>query len=175
MKKILITGGARSGKSRFAQQLAADFGGKVLFIATAEAKDEAMRLRIEAHRKSRPQDWETLEAPLGVSAVIRGYTGGAEVVVIDCITMLVSNTLLREQAKTDAEELVLKEIEALAARMDGLTATFIIVSNEVGLGVVPDSELGRRYRDCLGRANQILARRADQVYLMVAGLPVRLK
>jgi adenosylcobinamide kinase/adenosylcobinamide-phosphate guanylyltransferase len=175
MKKILITGGARSGKSRFAQQLAADFGGKVLFVATAEAKDEAMRLRIEAHRKSRPQDWETLEAPLGVSAVIRGYTGEADVVVIDCITMLVSNTLLREQAKPDAEELVLKEIEALAAKMDELAVTFITVTNEVGLGLVPDSELGRRYRDCLGKANQVLTRHADEVYLMVAGLPIRLK
>jgi adenosylcobinamide kinase/adenosylcobinamide-phosphate guanylyltransferase len=161
MKKILITGGARSGKSRFAQQLAADFGGKVLFVATAEAKDEAMRLRIEA--------------PRGVSAVIRGYTGEADVVVIDCITMLVSNTLLREQAKPDAEELVLKEIEALAAKMDELAVTFITVTNEVGLGLVPDSELGRRYRDCLGKANQVLTRHADEVYLMVAGLPIRLK
>jgi adenosylcobinamide kinase/adenosylcobinamide-phosphate guanylyltransferase len=171
VKSILITGGARSGKSRFAQKLAVEAGGQVLFIATAEAKDEAMRLRIEAHRESRPKGWKTLEAPLEISEIIGRHAGGAEIVVIDCITMLVANILLQGRS----EELVLKEIEALIKQTEGLEAIFIMVTNEVGLGVVPDNELGRRYRDCLGKANQLLARHADEVYLMVAGIPVRLK
>lgn len=171
MKSILITGGARSGKSQFAQKLAVEAGGKVLFIATAEAKDEAMRLRIEAHRESRPAGWKTLEAPLGVSEIIAQHIGEAGIVVIDCITMLVANIMLQGRG----EELVLKEIEALINQMDALEATFILVTNEVGLGIVPDNELSRRYRDCLGRANQILAQHADEVYLMLAGIPLRLK
>jgi adenosylcobinamide kinase/adenosylcobinamide-phosphate guanylyltransferase len=170
MKSILITGGARSGKSRFAQKLAAESGGKVLFVATAEAKDEAMRLRIEAHRKSRPKNWKTLEVPLEISEIIGQRVGEAEIVVIDCITMLVSNILLQGRG----EEGALKEIEALIKQMAGREATFILVTNEVGLGIVPDNELGRRYRDCLGKVNQLLARHADEVYLMVAGIPVRL-
>jgi len=175
MKSILITGGARSGKSRFAQQLAAEAGGRVLFIATAEAKDEDMRLRIEAHRESRPAGWKTLEAPLEISGIISQHAREAEIVVIDCITMLVANILLQSRGDTPAEELALKEIQAIVDQMDKLEATFIMVTNEVGLGVVPDNELGRRYRDYLGRANQILTQHADEVYLMVAGIPMRLK
>lgn len=175
MKSILITGGARSGKSQFAQKLAVEADGRVLFVATAEAKDEDMRLRIEAHRKSRPAGWRTLEAPLGVSEIIGRHMGEAKIVVIDCITMLVANILLRDQGEPFAEELALGEIKALVGQMDKLEATFILVSNEVGLGLVPDNALGRRYRDCLGRANQILAQHADEVYLMVAGIPIRLK
>jgi adenosylcobinamide kinase/adenosylcobinamide-phosphate guanylyltransferase len=174
MKIILITGGARSGKSRFAQQLAAAAGGKVLFIATAEAKDEDMRLRIEAHRQARPANWKTIEAPLEVSAII-GQHPEAKIVVIDCITMLVANIMLRDAAKASAAEVALKEIKALIDRMDKLEATFILVTNEVGLGVVPDNALGRHYRDCLGRANQMLAQHADEVYLIVMGIPVKLK
>ena len=175
MKSILITGGARSGKSQFAQKLAVEAGGRVLFVATAEAKDEDMRLRIEAHRKSRPGSWKTMEAPLEIGGIIGRHIGEAEIVVIDCITMLVANILLRGRVEASAEELALKEIKALINKMDELEATFILVSNEVGLGLVPDNELGRRYRDCLGRANRILALHADEVYLMVAGIPVKLK
>lgn len=175
LKSILITGGARSGKSQFAQKLAVEAGGRVLFIATAEAKDEDMRLRIEVHRESRPAGWKTLEAPLGISEIIGQHIGEAEIVVIDCITILVANILLQGCGEEPAEELVLKEIKALVNQMDELEATFILVSNEVGLGLVPDNELGRCYRDCLGRANQMLAQHADEVYLMVAGIPIRLK
>jgi adenosylcobinamide kinase/adenosylcobinamide-phosphate guanylyltransferase len=170
MKSILITGGARSGKSQFAQKLAVEAGGKVLFVATAEAKDEPMRLRIEAHRESRPKGWKTLEAPLEISGIIGQHIGEAGIVVIDCITMLVANILLQGRG----EKRALKEIEALIKQMEGLEVTFILVTNEVGLGLVPDNELGRRYRDCLGQANQLLARHADEVYLMVAGIPFRL-
>ena len=175
MKSILITGGARSGKSRFAQELALEAGGRVLFVATAEAKDEDMRRRIEAHRRSRPEGWETLEVPLGINGTFSRRAEGAEIVVVDCITMLVANIMLQSQGETAAEEMALKEVNALVSKVAAMEATFIIVTNEVGLGLVPDNELGRRYRDCLGGANQLLAYCADEVYLMVAGIPLRLK
>lgn len=175
MKSILITGGARSGKSQFAQQLAIEIGGRVLFVATAEAKDEDMRRRIEAHRRSRPESWETLEVPLGINGAFSQRAEEAEAVVIDCITMLVANIMLQNQSEASAEESALEEIRILINQMDRMAATFIIVTNEVGLGLVPDNALGRRYRDCLGRVNQLLARRADEVYLMVAGIPLRVK
>lgn len=173
-KIVLITGGARSGKSTFAQDMAAGAGCGVLFVATAEAKDKDMRDRIEMHRKSRPGDWRTLEAPLGIGEKILNHIGDEKVVVIDCITMLVSNAMLQAEEKS-GEEAALREIEAFTNSMDALAASFIIVTNEVGMGLVPDNELGRRYRDCLGRVNQILARHADEVYLMVAGIATRLK
>jgi len=175
LKSILILGGARSGKSRFAQGLAGSLGGKVLFLATAEAGDEDMRRRIAAHRQSRPGGWQIVEAPLGLSEAIKEHAGEAEIVIVDCITLLVSNIVLQPRRKASAEETVLKEIKALVKRMKELPPTFILVSNEVGMGIVPDNELGREYRDCLGRANQILARHADEVYLLTAGIPVRLK
>jgi adenosylcobinamide kinase/adenosylcobinamide-phosphate guanylyltransferase len=175
MKMVLILGGARSGKSRYAQELAAGLSDKVLFVATAEAKDEDMRFRIAAHRKSRPASWDTIEAPLDVSWSINQYAGEAQVVIIDCITMLVSNILLRDNGEKVAEELVAEEIEALVTCIKKLTPIFILVSNEVGLGLVPDNQLGRVYRDCLGKVNQTLAGSADEVYFMAAGIPVRLK
>jgi adenosylcobinamide kinase/adenosylcobinamide-phosphate guanylyltransferase len=175
LKDILITGGARSGKSKFAQDIAAGLGGKVLFVATAEPKDEEMRLRIQAHKDSRPRNWRTLEATREIGEQIREHIGDSEIVIIDCITMLVSNILLQADDKASSEELVLREIEAVTKSMDELATTFILVTNEVGLGLVPDNELGRRYRDCLGRANQLLARHADEVHLLVAGISIRLK
>ena len=175
MSCILITGGARAGKSSYAQKLAAEIGEKVLFVATAEAKDEDMRLRIEKHKKSRPSYWKTLEAPKDVASVIESAGGGYSVVIIDCITMLVSNVMLGAENETSAESEILKEIDALINVMKTSPATFILVSNEVGLGIVPDNELSRNYRDLLGRANQLIASYADGVYLLVAGIPVKIK
>ncbi|MFC1860643.1 bifunctional adenosylcobinamide kinase/adenosylcobinamide-phosphate guanylyltransferase [Chloroflexota bacterium] len=175
MKSILITGGARSGKSRFAQDIAAKLGGTVLFVATAEPKDEEMRLRIKMHKESRPGSWRTLEVPLRIGANIREHIGNSEIVIVDCITVLVSNVLLQADDRAASEEIIFKEIEILIESMDSLAATFILVSNEVGLGLVPDNDLGRRYRDCLGKANQMLARHADEVHFLVAGISIRLK
>jgi len=171
----LILGGARSGKSHYAQQLAAELGGKVLFVATGEALDEEMQARIAEHRKDRPKNWQTLEIPIGVGKGIEKQISDAEVVLIDCLTLLISNLLGDEPDYPEAEKRVTSEVNELIAVMDRLDATFVIVSNEVGMGLVPETKLGRIYRDLLGKSNQLLASHATEVYLMVACLPVQVK
>ncbi len=178
----LILGGARSGKSRFAQELVQKHGGMVLFVATAEAGDSEMCRRIERHKNERPSDWRTLEAVTHIGKQIERNAGDAAVVLVDCITLLVNNVLCQHDAQyvETAEESLLKkevmaEITELLACMKKVNAAFIIISNEVGLGIVPDNRLGRLYRDLLGKANQVLAQTVDEVYLMVAGLPLKVK
>ncbi len=181
-KSILIIGGARSGKSHFAQQLALKLGGPVLFVATAEASDEEMRQRIEQHRRARPAGWRTLETKIHIGRQILEKIGGARTVIIDCITLLINNIFLEcsdpGSEQIDAplvEQEVKTELDELLDGINQANATFIIVTNEVGLGLVPANSLGRLYRDLLGRANQTLAQRADEVYLMVAGLALMIK
>jgi adenosylcobinamide kinase/adenosylcobinamide-phosphate guanylyltransferase len=164
----LITGGARSGKSAYAERLAAESGAPVLYVATAEAGDEDMRRRIEAHRAARPVGWQTIEEPQAVSVRLKAHYQPGMVVLLDCVTLLVSNMLL-------AGRPVEPEIEALVAWQQAAGSTLIAVTNEVGLGIVPDNELARRYRDALGLTNQTLGSAATTVVLMVAGLPVTLK
>ncbi|MFC1988079.1 bifunctional adenosylcobinamide kinase/adenosylcobinamide-phosphate guanylyltransferase [Chloroflexota bacterium] len=182
MGSILLIGGVRSGKSHFAQELALKSGKPVLFVATAVAGDEEMRQRIEEHRRTRPTAWRTLEVTTHVGDEIRQKIGGAKVVIVDCITLLVSNIFSQYADQTgehiDAslvEEGVTGEISELVECINCLDATFIIVTNEVGSGLVPANQMGRLYRDLLGRANQLLAGQADEVHLMVAGLPVTIK
>ncbi|MBM4447455.1 MAG: bifunctional adenosylcobinamide kinase/adenosylcobinamide-phosphate guanylyltransferase [Chloroflexi bacterium] len=172
---MLLLGGARSGKSHYAQQLAMELGGKVLFVATGEALDEEMQTRIEEHKKDRPKSWRTLEIPTGIGKEIEKQIGDAEVVIIDCLTLLVSNLLRDEPDYLEAEKRVLSEINQLITTIDKLDASFVIVSNEVGMGLVPETKLGRIYRDLLGKANQLFASHATEVYLMVACLPVQVK
>jgi adenosylcobinamide kinase/adenosylcobinamide-phosphate guanylyltransferase len=176
---ILVLGGVRSGKSAYAQELAQQMGGQqVLFVATAEAGDAEMTRRITAHRQSRPARWRTLETCQEVGPAIATHVGDARVVVVDCLTLLVSNVMLglgETPESSAAEDAVQAEIQALVRACQACTACCIVVSNEVGLGLVPDNPLGRLYRDLLGQANQALAAHAQAVYLMVAGLPVELK
>jgi len=176
---LLVLGGARSGKSAYAQRLAQELGGDdVLFVATAEAWDEDMAQRIARHQQERPTAWRTLETPRQVGHAIALHLHDTTVVLIDCLTLLVSNTLLHCGESPDpvaAEAAVQEEVSALVQACQTSTATYIVVSNEVGLGLVPDNPLGRLYRDLLGRANQALAARAEAVYFMVAGLPVDVK
>jgi adenosylcobinamide kinase / adenosylcobinamide-phosphate guanylyltransferase len=176
---VLILGGARSGKSRFAQQLAERIGGAdVLFVATAEAGDREMAHRIEAHRISRPRAWGTLEQTTGVAVALAGASERYEVVLLDCVTLLVSNVLLDCGDPLDiqtAEKRMRAETDDLLGACRERTGTVIIVSSEVGQGLVPDNPLGRVYRDVLGWTNQTVAAQADAVYLMVAGLPVEVK
>ncbi|MCX5990992.1 MAG: bifunctional adenosylcobinamide kinase/adenosylcobinamide-phosphate guanylyltransferase [Chloroflexi bacterium] len=178
---ILILGGARSGKSRFAQEVASRLGERVLFVATAEALDEEMRQRIEEHKKARSSSWRTIEAPFGVGRRIREQSGDAQVVVLDCLTLLVSNVIGQcsgDSARIDTklvDEKLSLEVRELAECIEGTAASFVLVSNEVGMGLVPPNRLGRIYQDSLGKVNQELAQRADTVYLMVAGIPVMIK
>lgn len=178
-KLILILGGARSGKSSYAERLASELGGPaVLYVATAQAFDDEMRTRIVAHRAARPADWRTLEAPRLTAVPLAEAIGDAAVVLVDCITLLTSNAILAlgdEPTAAAAEEAVNQEVSALLAVYGAGAATWIVVSNEVGLGLVPPYPLGRIYRDALGRANQRLAAAADQVLFMVAGLPLTVK
>ncbi len=178
MKSTLIIGGARSGKSTLAQEMALKAGGNVLFVATAEAGDEDMKKRIEMHRKSRPPDWVTLEATTHIGSQVIKNIGKAQTVIIDCVTLLINNIFMRYDDKTDAdlaEQEVTAEIKELLDCIERSDAHFIIVTNEVGLGVVPADRVSRLYRDILGRANQMLAEHADEVYLLVAGIPLLLK
>jgi adenosylcobinamide kinase/adenosylcobinamide-phosphate guanylyltransferase len=162
--------------------MAARSGRSVLFVATAQAGDEEMRQRIAAHRQARPTHWRTLEAPVQVGARISAGIGDREIVLLDCVTLLLNNVIAEflspdgndiDEAK--AEQAVTAEIEGLLRCLRSVAANSIIVTNEVGLGLVPDNKLGRVYRDLLGKANQSLATVADEVYLMVSGLPLKLK
>jgi len=179
---IFILGGARSGKSAYAQQLAKEIGkergGRVVYVATAGAGDEEMHARIERHRRSRPSRWETVEAPVGVAAVVAEVGIERAALIVDCLTLLMSNLLLAEDEDVDAEraaQRVLREVEELIEAVQATEADVIVVSNEVGMGVVPSTRLGRLFQDIAGQAHQLLARAADEVYFMLAGLPQRLK
>jgi adenosylcobinamide kinase/adenosylcobinamide-phosphate guanylyltransferase len=179
---VLIIGGAGSGKSHFAQELAPRLGGPVLFVATAEAGDEEMRQRIEQHKRKRSATWSTLEVTTGVGHRILEKISGARVVIVDCITLLVNNIFSQYSDQSgeriDApliEQGVMAEVGELIECIDQIDASFIIVTNEVGLGVVPANRMGRLYRDLLAKVNRRLAQAADEVYLMVAGLPQLIK
>ena len=189
---ILILGGARSGKSAFAERLASSSGRPVAFIATATADDNEMRERIARHRASRPNGWYTLEEPLDLARAVRRAGELADVLLLDCVTLWLGNVLLQESGQREKDdegevelhatgrlfdERALKECEALLAVVKLLSPgkTLIVVTNEVGLGIVPAYPLGRLYRDTLGYINQRLAQAADRVYLMVAGMAVDIK
>lgn len=176
---ILVLGGVRSGKSDYAEELAQALGqDHVLFVATAEAGDADMARRIAAHQQSRPASWRTLEATRNIGNAIPHHLGDATVVLVDCITLLVSNIMLalgEEPDSAQAERAIRTEIQSLLQTCQTHPITCIAVSNEVGLGVVPEHRLGRLYRDLLGKANQSLAAQAKDVYFMMAGLAVEVK
>jgi adenosylcobinamide kinase/adenosylcobinamide-phosphate guanylyltransferase len=184
----LLLGGARSGKSRYAEQMvqvpstAADAPTRVLFVATATACDEEMTRRIAAHRADRPAHWHTLEAPLQPGQAAREYLASQAApfdwVLLDCMTLLANNVLFslpENVSESDYQAALDSEVEQLTAAFQAGSASWVIISNEVGLGLVPPYPLGRMYRDVLGRANQRLAAAADTVLFLVAGLPLRVK
>ncbi len=175
-KMIVVLGGARSGKTQYAQDRATQLGGRVIYVATATADDDEMRERIGRHRAARPATWQTLERAIQLGEAMRQLV--CDVVIVDCVTLWLSNVLLAlsdavttEQAEAHAHA----ESSALLDAWRVSDYTLILVSNEVGLGLVPPYPLGRIYRDLLGRVNQQLAQAADEVIFMVAGLPMRLK
>lgn len=180
-KIFFVTGGARSGKSAFAERLAVRSFRSVAYLATMEPRDEELQDRVARHRASRPADWETIEAPLAIGDALGGVAADS-CVILDCLSLWVTNRLLEEhgdgelsrEAATAIEERLDQELEnviAIAKRRDGM---LIVVTNEVGSGVVPPYPLGRIYRDLLGRANQRAARAADRAWLLVAGRALEL-
>ena len=169
----LILGGARSGKSDFAQSLARARGGdEVTFVATARALDAEMDARIENHRRARPVSWKTVQTPRGLAGELQ-TAPAAGVVVLDCVTLWVSNVMLVEE--TAAPDAMARELNDLLVWYRAAPCEMIVVSNEVGMGLVPDNALGRAYRDLLGAMNKLLAAAADQVFFVVAGLPIEIK
>ncbi len=183
----LILGGARSGKSNYAERLARGSGRPVLYVATASPGDEEMAARIARHQAQRPPDWRTIEAPANLLDVIRSEARPGDAVLLDCLTLWVSNVLLREIGPVDEidaiapatwatlETMLVEEAQTLLADSRARDVRLVLVSNEVGMGVVPAFPLGRHFQDILGRVNQVVAASADTVILMVAGLPVDLR
>ncbi|MCX7708633.1 MAG: bifunctional adenosylcobinamide kinase/adenosylcobinamide-phosphate guanylyltransferase [Clostridia bacterium] len=183
-KLILVTGGARSGKSSFAEETAAKLGHDVLYIATAIAFDDEMKLRIKKHREQRPQHWETLEAYKDLDTQLMNRTAGKSAIMLDCITVMISNLMFEEEVnwenirREDAafiEEKIRNQTEKLLSAIRNTNVPFILVTNEVGMGIVPENALSRLFRDIAGRCNQMLAKAADEVYFCVSGIPTKLK
>lgn len=177
-KITLILGGARSGKSFHAQKLAEATAASVTYLATAEALDDEMSQRIQKHRAERPSGWDTLEIPRNITAHISQIR--TDVVILDCVTLLITNLMMQyvHDDLVDEEPFlaaVRKEINDLIVQLRERKQNWIIVSNEVGLGLVPAYQMGRVYRDAIGWANQRLAREADMVLFMVAGIPMAVK
>jgi adenosylcobinamide kinase / adenosylcobinamide-phosphate guanylyltransferase len=167
----LILGGVRSGKSLRALSVAKACGGSVAFVATAQARDGNMRARIARHQADRPRGWATVEEPFDLVAACRRLVGQHDLLIVDCLTLWVSNLMLRG----DRDDVILAEAENLAKLMTERALSFIVVSNEVGSGVHPLTEVGLRFGELLGVVNQRVAAAADGVTLMVAGLPMTIK
>ncbi len=184
-KFILITGGARSGKSRLAEEKAKEMGEKIVYLATAIAFDEGMKDRIKKHREDRPKEWTTIERYRRFYK-LKDNDGfcDADTILLDCMTLMVSNLLFESNVAFDVAQMdeidkvemaIFKEIEILLDEIEKHDKNLIIVTNEVGMGLVPSYRLGSIFRDIAGRVNQYLAKRADEVYLTVSGIPVKIK
>lgn len=169
--KLFVTGGVRSGKSRYALERAEALGPRRAFVATAEIWDEEMRLRVQRHQEERGPGWSSHEVPLEIDQYLDPERLGADVVLVDCLTLWLSNLLGTELD----DEQILQRFDQLAAALDASAGPTIFVTNEVGFGIVPTSKLARRFRDLTGLLSQQLAKRCDEVVLMCAGLPMQLK
>lgn len=177
-KIVLITGGSRSGKSVFAEQYAATYSEKVAYIATAQIYDQEMQARVALHRNRRPTSWQTFEAPYHAEQVILEAAKKADVILFDCLTLYTSNLLLSDSTPANREEryqYIIGEIEKLLSSSRESQATILFVTNEVGMGIVPENALAREYRDIAGMVNQKMAACADEVFLVTCGLSVEIK
>ena len=170
-KLIFITGGARSGKSAFAEKLALDLTGKRAYLATAQALDAEMAAKIEKHRKDRGASWDTFEEPLAVAELLAKLGAKYDVVLLDCLTLWLSNVM----AHTEGESAVNARSDELVKALAAFRGVCIAVSNEVGLGIVPDNPLARQFRDYAGMLNQKVAKAADEVYFTASGIPMKIK
>lgn len=167
-RTVFVLGGARSGKSAFAERLADATGLEQVYIATGQAFDAEMEARIDAHRRSRGTGWRTVEAPQALTQAIRAKARHDRVLLVDCLTLWLSNCLL-------ADDDIAAAIDELGRMLEAADGTIILVSNEVGLSIVPENALARAFRDHSGRMNQAIAARADEAWLVAAGLPLKLK
>jgi adenosylcobinamide kinase/adenosylcobinamide-phosphate guanylyltransferase len=167
---ILVTGGARSGKSTYAERRAAELGVRRIYVATAEAKDEEMSRRIAEHQKRRADQWITIEQPLDVPEALLAQRGKTDCALVECLTLWVSNLLIRR-----SEKYVEEKVAALLEILPQLDFHLIFVTNEVGYGIVPENALARQFRDLVGSTNQQIALTANEVILMIAGLPLIVK
>lgn len=184
-KTILITGGARSGKSAFAEKLAKETGEKVLYIATSIPFDDEMKERVKRHKAQRPAEWDTYEGYRNLGDVITEKGKSYDGILVDCITIMATNLMFDSIGFEDqspayedflkAEEYISIHIENLKKGLSAADTTVILVTNELGSGVVPDTAFGRAFRDIAGRANRQLAEQADEVYLVVCGIPMKIK
>ena len=172
-RTLLVLGGVRAGKSAFAVTRARAIGGRVVFVATAEARDPEMVARIARHRAERPRTWRTVEVPVALPSALVALQSEADVLLVDCLNLWVANLFGKRSELSDQD--LQAEAAELAAVVAQPGAAVILVSNEVGWGVHPETELGRRFRDALGLVNQAVARAAEEVVLMVAGCPVAVK
>lgn len=170
-KLILITGGARSGKSRYAIELVEGIGKKVTFIATCIPEDNEMRERIEKHKNERPTNWQTIEGKLNLRDILMEETPNTDIFIIDCLTLFISKMMVNGFQDNE----ITSEIRNICSCTKEINKVVIFITNEVGSGIVPESELGRRFRDLAGRVNQCVANFADEVYFMVSGIPVKIK
>ncbi len=167
---VFITGGTRSGKSRYAVERARKTGDRVVFVATCDPQDGEMERRVAEHREGRLASWTTIEEPRNVARSI-GEAADCDCIIVECLTLLVTNWLM--DGLEDGT--ILDRAQELMAASQSAACPVIVVSNEVGLGIVPESALGRRFRDLAGTVNQIAAQVADEAYFVVAGIPVKLK
>lgn len=170
-KIILVLGGARSGKSTFALKLAQKYKKNVAFVATCQALDKEMSQRISLHKKNRPKEWDTFEECTDISSLLSEISSNYKCIIIDCLTLLVSNLYLSGITEKSIEA----KITTVLKTIKRTKTTCIIVSNEVGLGIVPANKVAREFRDIAGRINQLFAREADEVFFTVSSIPVKIK
>ena len=169
--KILVLGGCRSGKSGHALSLADGMGGRRVFVATCVPRDDEMKERVNRHRQERDNTWKTLEIPVDLAEAITTHSPTADVMLVDCLTLWLSNLLVQ----TEDIDPIRRQIDGLAEAVKAAPHAVILVSNEVGAGIVPENRLARRYRDLAGWANQAMAAACDRVVWTVAGIPVTIK
>ncbi|MCT4593016.1 MAG: bifunctional adenosylcobinamide kinase/adenosylcobinamide-phosphate guanylyltransferase [Anaeromicrobium sp.] len=184
MSIVLVTGGARSGKSSFAEEYIKERYEKVAYIATAIAFDEGMVDRIKKHQDSRPKEWTTYEQYKNLHTLISEMDESNEVALLDCVTIMVTNLMFEKDVDWDKvsreeidsiEETVKNEFLLLLRRAKEMNFNLVLVTNELGMGIVPESRLSRIFRDMAGRVNQLISKRADEVYFLVSGIPMKIK
>ena len=183
-KIILVTGGARSGKSSFAESLCKDRNNSTAYIATSVAFDDEMKERVRKHQESRPQEWETYEIYKDIYKIIKEISEKHDTAILDCITLLVNNLMFvdgididtaTEQEINELEDYIKDQVTKLIEEVKKTDLYFVMVTNEIGLGVVPGYKLGRVYCDFVGRVNQMLGKLSDEVYFTVCGIPTKIK